>query len=302
MPGLLSDVLPFVYSQGDRAKRYLGGLLSDPVAFAQQALGNGADAINQQNQLAAQAFGDKRNPAKVTNRQAFNQLAEQTFGNVTGFAPVGMTVAQRFNYPQAEALETARKNAVSMLGLAENNTPMDRAMAMGFENGWAHGSPNPTLTELKPSGFGAEGPGAYATNYLPEASIYSFVKDGSTVYPLMVNKSKTLETGNGFRAYEKLNAKNDDELIANLRALGKDSITSSQPETAQWLVDKGAPYMPASNHFVSTNPANFRSRFAAFDPARINENDLLGRADPRLLGLLGLGIGGGLGANSLLGD
>lgn len=44
------------------------------------------------------------------------------------------------------------------------------------------------------------------------------------------------------------------------------------------------------------DPTILRSRFAAFDPARINENNLLGYADPRLLGLLGLGTAGGIGA------
>lgn len=46
-----------------------------------------------------------------------------------------------------------------------------------------------------------------------------------------------------------------------------------------------------SKNTVIFNPANIRSRFAAFDPARRNEADLLGRADPRLLALIG---GGGL--------
>jgi hypothetical protein len=41
-------------------------------------------------------------------------------------------------------------------------------------------------------------------------------------------------------------------------------------------------------------PERLRSRFAAFDPARVNENDLLGRADPRLLALIAAGTGGGL--------
>ena len=41
-----------------------------------------------------------------------------------------------------------------------------------------------------------------------------------------------------------------------------------------------------------SDPTKVRSRFAAFDPARRNEADILGRADPNLLWLLGLGAGG----------
>lgn len=49
---------------------------------------------------------------------------------------------------------------------------------------------------------------------------------------------------------------------------------------------------PASIPIVrSSNPANReRSRFAAFDPARVGDSDLLGRADPRLLA--GIAAGG----------
>jgi hypothetical protein len=48
--------------------------------------------------------------------------------------------AGMLSLPADARLETARKNAVSMLGLPENNTAMDRARAMGFEPGWYHGT------------------------------------------------------------------------------------------------------------------------------------------------------------------
>lgn len=54
--------------------------------------------------------------------------------------------------------------------------------------------------------------------------------------------------------------------------------------------DVGFNGRPAT-HYGVLNPAAVRSRFAAFDPARINEPDMMGYADPRLLGLIG---GGGL--------
>jgi hypothetical protein len=57
--------------------------------------------------------------------------------------------------------------------------------------------------------------------------------------------------------------------------------------------DVGLNGRPAT-HYAAMNPSVVRSRFAAFDPARINENDLLGRADPRLLALIAAGTGGGL--------
>lgn len=50
--------------------------------------------------------------------------------------------------------------------------------------------------------------------------------------------------------------------------------------------DVGFNGRPAT-HYGVLNPAAVRSRFAAFDPARINEPDMMGYADPRLLGLIG---------------
>jgi len=44
-----------------------------------------------------------------------------------------------FKFPQEEALERARRNAVEMLGLPENNTAMDRAAALGFMD-YYHGT------------------------------------------------------------------------------------------------------------------------------------------------------------------
>ena len=43
------------------------------------------------------------------------------------------------------------------------------------------------------------------------------------------------------------------------------------------------------SQYVFPDPTVLRSRFAAFDPARVNEADLLGRADPKLLAALAAG-------------
>lgn len=191
---------------------------------------------------------------------------------------------------------TAQRNAAlpveqGGLGLGPQNTAQERAAAMGFERGWVHGSPRPDLVELRPSKIGAEGRGAYVTDYAQEAGTYAGGKEGATNYPLMVNRGRTLNTGAGADAYSAMKADTDDELAAALRAGGFDSITATQPQTPQWLVDAGAPSFPQRRHFVSENPANFRSPFAAFDPARRHEADMLGFIDPRLLA--GMAVGGG---------
>lgn len=227
-----------------------------------------------------------RNAAALSNTPGIGAPA----GAFKAMAAAPLMVKALRNAPRSEALETARQNAVKMLGLPENNTAMDRARALGFESGWAHGSPRNDLTELRSSKTGAEGPGAYATNYRPEASTYSQLDPGATVYPLMVRKTNVLDVGKS-NPYEVLSASDDAELLKALAGKGKDSIVKTQEKTPDWLLRAGAPDMPERQHYVSTKPENFRSRFAAFDPARVNEADLLGRADPRLLAALAAGTG-----------
>jgi hypothetical protein len=49
-----------------------------------------------------------------------------------------------------------------------------------------------------------------------------------------------------------------------------------------------------SNITALQDPSMIRSRFAAFDPARANEADILGYATPEMLGLLAAGSAGGI--------
>ena len=155
---------------------------------------------------------------------------------------------------------------------------------MGFEMGWAHGSPNPNITQMRGSTIGAEGPGAYATNYLPEANTYAKAESGATNYPLAVRKTDTFQAG-GANPYDLLGAADDAQLAAKLSAASRDSIQATQQQTPQWLLDAGVPMLPVRSHYVSQNPDNFRSRFAAFDPFRRNAAlaAALGVAAPDLL-------------------
>jgi hypothetical protein len=137
--------------------------------------------------------------------------------------------------PRDEALETARINAVKMLGLPENNTAMDRARAMGFDTPAFHGTDTDFQIPVRD---------VFASLAPSVANRYAFKNgdESGMVIPLMVQSDRP--------AFEHLGAQS-----------------------------------------YRLDPSSVRSRFAAFDPARINENDLLGRADPRLLAMI---AGGGL--------
>jgi predicted GNAT family acetyltransferase len=197
--------------------------------------------------------------------------------------PTDAAVSALRKAPRDEALETARINAVKMLGLPENNTAMDRARAMGFDVEGFHGT-NKDFPAFKAdmagkSDYGTIGQGVYidpSKNAAYSNLVTRIIakEGGGNVMPLMAR------SGNVFDAADLPlihNAERSKAVTENLKAQGFDSVLSK--------VD-GKP-----SEMVVFDPSRIRSRFAAFDPARINENDLLGRADPRLLAMI---AGGGL--------
>lgn len=92
MSGLLGGVLPAIFSQADRAKRYIGGLLADPVGRMQQAGGQAVDDLSKLGLLSEQAFSDPRNPMKLQDNAAARQLVDTYLNSVMNFAPIGMHV------------------------------------------------------------------------------------------------------------------------------------------------------------------------------------------------------------------
>ena len=92
MAGLLSGVLPAVYSAGDKAKRLAKQLLSDPMGYAAQTAGAIQDEARQQEQLMGQAFTNPQRPLQVTNPQALSQASNRMMTGLMGFAPAGITV------------------------------------------------------------------------------------------------------------------------------------------------------------------------------------------------------------------
>lgn len=204
--------------------------------------------------------------------------------------------------PRDEALEVARQNAVKMLGLPENNTAMDRARALGFTPAY-HGT-NDVIEVMDRSFAGAKtgnpttGLGISVATNPAEASRYTkdFGAHGTpNVMPLMIRKGEVYDM-----PYNELNSfamglfnapgKTPKEryLNAQKEAVAKaDQLRSEGYDTIRAFTGK-----PHEEVFVP-DPARIRSRFAAFDPARVNENDLLGRADPRLLGLIAAGTATG---------
>lgn len=90
MAGLLGGVLPWAYSQGDRLKRHVNGLLSDPMGSLEQTAGLLMDKHREHQALQAQAFADPQRPFKVTDQEALGGMVDQMMAGPMGFAPAGM--------------------------------------------------------------------------------------------------------------------------------------------------------------------------------------------------------------------
>jgi hypothetical protein len=220
--------------------------------------------------------------------------------------------------PQDEALRIAQRNAAKPvseggLGLPKNNTPMDRARAMGFDTEaykgmhpydpntgevWgvrdgkfvpvANLGANPEVIQsIDPKRtskmeLGGRHAGFYGDKDIAN-SFAGYTSKNSAVFPVLLNMGKTTETFDsagkyaGAFQFERPASMNNNinEYKRFQRAFFADSPSSGA--VIRNTVDEGTIFIPREGRQV-------RSRFAAFDPARRDENDLLA-------GLAALGIG-----------
>jgi hypothetical protein len=178
--------------------------------------------------------------------------------------------------PREAALETARKNAVEMLGLPESNTAMDRAKAMGFKSEeFYHGTQKaPKGIDQFKSATGYAGQEPTTAVWMAQSprqagSYANWIENvgNPTIYPLLVRKNKEAPL---------------DVLEAAAIASREDinpEISLYNQRVQKYLKDrdfKSARFDSGDGDYkVVFDPSLIRSRFAAFDPARINEKDLL---------------------------
>ena len=83
--GLLGDALAYMQDPNrTQQMQGVGGLLESGLTSIKESQAKFRD-------LNKKAFGDKKNPMKVTDQAAFDQLTEMTMSGPMAFAPVGMT-------------------------------------------------------------------------------------------------------------------------------------------------------------------------------------------------------------------
>jgi len=115
-----------------------------------------------------------------------------------------------------------------------------------------------------------------------ERSIYENPLRGQNVMPLNVNTRNA--------KYADAAGAEFVDMEGGVNQLLRDAkLSKSDVAVLENLADDVGRNARPTTHYGVLNPAALRSRFAAFDPARRNEADLLGRADPKLLSLLAAG-------------
>jgi len=180
--------------------------------------------------------------------------------------------AQRSPYPQQAALDTAQKNAAlpiseGGLGLPPTNTPMDRAKAMGFETDVYHATDAPQdFSTFTPSVKGKMGSGVYTSFEPAYAERYAGGETARTM-PLMsrgemANVDTRTEVSDLVR--QQLAKENPNFNIQEWKRLSN-----------QELGNRGYSGLDVDKERLVFNPSDLRSRFAAFDPMRRNESDIL---------------------------
>ena len=86
--GLLGDFLGYMQDPNrTQAMQGIGGLLQSGLTSIDESQAKFRD-------LQKRAFGDKKNPMKVTDQAAFDQLADMTMAGPMAFAPAGITKRQ----------------------------------------------------------------------------------------------------------------------------------------------------------------------------------------------------------------
>jgi GNAT superfamily N-acetyltransferase len=199
--------------------------------------------------------------------------------------------------PRDEALRIAQANAAKPtseggLGLRPDNTAMERAQAMGFDvkTPLYHGTTKDIDRFLadraieKDSGW--YGQGVYTTPDPVTASAYASWDEnalGQNVIPMYARKENVFDYGEGQPITTPEESKQFTKMLSDL---GYGSV-----EVPNKFAD---PKYQKNYETVLFDPSQLRSRFAAFDPARRYESDLLGSANPALLGAIATGTGAGL--------
>lgn len=288
MAGLLSDVLPFLYSQGDRAKRHVRNLLSDPIGSLEQTAGGVQDSHRAQLGLLAQAFPDQQRPFKVVDEAALAQATQNMMAGPLGFAPAGMVKSAQASVLPSQA---------------------EKMAAVGYEGGWFRGGPKIDNGKMS---------GPWYTKHQDEAADYarrfggsSEVREYAIPAKNMLNANMSYSSRLAYDLADKVKNEKAAKLLRsympNERVNGveiwqglKNNIGEDDAINALRSLGFGGVKGINSPDYARLFPGTVArdAKMAAFDPAKIKAgvDDIYGRATPEMMAAIaaagGLGLAG----------
>jgi hypothetical protein len=263
--GLLSGLTNWIDQRKQAAKASVGLLADNPQEWLAQTTARYLPTKEEEQQYRAvkQAGGD------ITQTPYYQKIFDLAQFQ-SSLKPLSKTQFQVAN-------EVAQKNATEMLGLPPDNTAMDRAKALGFGDDVYHGTTK-SFDAFDMSKLGSSGSdaleGVFTVTNPKVANEFIWAKgsnEGGNVMPLRLRtsdpvKSSTVLDGTTGSAAAKI--------LKQAKRAGYDRVDFP----TNMLGSQGTTQ-------VVFDPSRIRSRFAAFDPARVNETDLLAAGIP--IGLLG---------------
>jgi hypothetical protein len=244
------------------------------------------------------------------------KLVDDETGEITYqiFNPEKLSVNKSYSYPQQEALDTAKRNAAlpieeGGLGLPKDNTPEMRAKAMGYDVPAYHGTTvweaddgrklgdieafnrlaSTEIVGRKPS---LDQVGIWASDRPDELGAGMYSGSQGAIYPLMLRMENPKTTSFEQMARTASNLSSGEPLGAGVVPRVSDvepyrqMLKEQDFDSLMIKAKQGSPYTEFADQtgYVLLEPSQVRSRFAAFDPMRRNEADILAGVLP--LGLL----------------
>jgi hypothetical protein len=178
---------------------------------------------------------------------------------------------EEYKYPQDEALEQARLNAIRLLGLHEHNTPHERARAMGFTGTGFHSTAH-DIDKIDP--HRAQGHAG------PLGNGFYIDPSDTASYSNFVNRILDKKHPGEPRRIMPVMYKPKDLFDATHSVAIRDPESSARATKALQEAGHSGAYRRKEDqsdtlHEVAMyDPSHVRSRFAAFDPARAHEAGL----------------------------
>ena len=145
--GLLSGVLPAIYSGANQLKKGVSGFLTNPMQSIENTASGIVGSHLQRQDLQKQAFGNPQRPFQVTNQDAMAKLGEDVLMGELGFAPAGILAPKKYVGKTLEGMPDKVKVGDKIEQFGTDQRLVDIAQQYAADKGLIY-NPLKTYTEV----------------------------------------------------------------------------------------------------------------------------------------------------------